>query len=224
MKLYELVGVKKFAGLDFEDVLGTMKDYTKAGQGSSAIAVKHGSRQEVIKFWIKDSGYEEFIKFVRSNPSKHFPKFLTPPKELSSFFLRHSEFPKKIKYVRMEALTPIETNSTDVRDLNRLFWLAKDAESIDDFLDKVKRREDRLFPHSMDTEELKEFSALIYKLVTEALKKKKTFLDIHYGNVMKRGSTFVIIDPFANADDMDATEDIILKLGKYKKELKKHAS
>jgi len=122
MKLFELVGVKKFADLDFKEVISSMKEYSEAGEGANAIVVKHGSRNEVIKFWLEDSAYEDFIDYVQKHPSKYFPKLYSKPKELTAFFLRPKDFPKKIKYVRMEKLEEFEEPFNGfMDDLIRIF-------------------------------------------------------------------------------------------------------
>jgi hypothetical protein len=134
VKLYELVGVKKFADLDFKEVLATMQDYKEAGEGANAIVVKHGTRNEVIKFWLEDVAYEDFINYVDNHPSKYFPKLYSKPKELTAFFLRPKEFPKKVKYVRMEELEKFkEPFAGFLKLITDLFYSVKHEEDVKDF-------------------------------------------------------------------------------------------
>lgn len=209
MKLYELVGVKKFADLDYKDVLSSMHEYKKAGEGCNAIVVKHGARNEVIKFWLEDSAYEDFIDYVQKHPSKYFPKLYSRSKELTAFFLRPRDFPKKVKYIRMEELEefnpPFPEFLSDLRQMYNQMRKSDDT-NIEDFKKMYQRFDE-------------DFIKTVYGLATSL--NAKYFVDLHAGNVMMRGKTPVIIDPMGSSKSMNITARIIRRL-QYAKNLPSH--
>jgi hypothetical protein len=222
VKLYELVGIKKFADLDFKEVLATMHEYDAAGKGANAIVIKHGARNEVIKFWLEDAAYEDFINYVDKNPSEYFPKLYSKPKELTAFFLRPKDFPKKVKYVRMEELEAFKEPFSGFVDMLRdVIYLAGQTKTFDEFT-KKRPKYDSLDRWSKFD---KEFIKVIFNFVREIdsrvshsfLSSNKHFFDIHAGNIMMRGTTPVIIDPIANNTSMDLTDPIIRGLENAKK-------
>lgn len=131
MKLYELIGIKKLADKEPEQIATWLKSEFDAGntklrplgKGSLGLAITNG--KHAWKFWMKDSGYEKFVELARSKPNPYYPKFLSPVRELPRFFKLSdsSESSKtdwsKVKYVKMELLSPY--NKTSKADEFELF-------------------------------------------------------------------------------------------------------
>src|ERR1017187_5405200 len=126
MKLCELVGVKALYNKDLEEILASLDKagMKELGRGSFAVVLKHATKPEVIKFWICDSSYDAFINYLVAHPGKFFPKLLSKPKMLSTFFNRPVAFPEKIKYVRMEELSP-STSDLDSDGIDALLKILK---------------------------------------------------------------------------------------------------
>lgn len=116
MKLYELVGVKKFKDMTRDEIgkhAQLMGGWKRLGSGA------HGHAYEkdgvVYKFWFQDAGYEAFVEFCSKNKSKFLPKFLTPVKSLPAAFAKHITAPDKIKYVKMEKLAPFNPSKSVIK-------------------------------------------------------------------------------------------------------------
>ena len=105
MKLYELTGIKKLNSLSVSDLIMYFIDnsnYLFAGNGAQAYVFIHPNNKEVIKFWMFDSAYEAFIKYVKEHQSNQFlPKIIKGINELK--FKNHT-----IKYIRMEKLKELK--------------------------------------------------------------------------------------------------------------------
>ena len=80
--------------------------YMFAGNGAQAYVFIHPNNKEVIKFWMFDSAYESFIKYVKEHQSNQFlPKIIKGINELK--FKNHT-----IKYIRMEKLKELNNSTT----------------------------------------------------------------------------------------------------------------
>ena len=225
MKLSELLGVKKFYDSTLEEVLLSMSgDYEEAGRGSFGVTLKHSSKPTVVKFWISDSSYDNFINYVAAHPSKHLPKLYSKPKELSSFFARPKEFPDKVNYVKMEKLESIR-NEADADLISFLFnQLSKmhSKKEVDTLIKSLEEYKDS--PHSewVRLEELvndlPKFLHEMFEMLHHLLN-GKNILDIHDENIMLRANgELVITDPIYNKSDMDKVESIQTALYHLKKE------
>lgn len=223
MRLLELVGVKSFYDKDLDDVIKSLeeKGHELLGRGSFGIAVKGASKPGVIKFWIEDSSYDDFVEYIQSNPSKFFPKLLSKPKKLTTFFARPEEFPDKIKYVRMEELSRLPhsliADDIELMTQNMLFRVNPYApEEMYDRLDSVARRKDTKLTNYMTKEEFLEFYEVMKKMINALVGKHKNGLDIHDENVMMRGRQVVVSDPIYNESDLSVARDIRRYLEKMK--------
>lgn len=206
MKLMELVGVKHLQNRDLEGVLKAIEAGGDKilGKGAYGIAVKN-KKGEVIKFWVEDSAYDDFIDYIQKHPSKFFPKLLSKPKELSSFFTRPVDFPAKIKYVRMEHLEPWNVKEDfDGEELEQMMKLSAKFDSEDIVLHKWKsdaklsaNKALRKVIQIIGEANLGEFYKLSHDLI-EHMTAKGHKLDIQGANLMMRGSQLVILDPVTN--------------------------
>jgi len=217
MKLLELVGVKKFYDADIEDVLKSMGTHEELGRGTFGVTLKHGTKPEVVKFWITDSSYDDFINYVLAHPYKHFPKLLSKPKMLSAFFLRTKDFPEKVRYVKMEVLQRIK-GRIDADVINDIFYGLRDdcasKKDVDEYIGRYltepnmtfnKKYLDRL---NEMVPNVPEFCHAMFDMLHHVLKGKNE-LDIHDENIMLRANgEIVITDPVYNTRDMAKADEI----------------
>ena len=225
MKLVELQGVKNQADKSLADLLADLikpgSKFQKVGSGIAAEVLLHENGL-IYKFWAQDSAYEKFISYVEKNQNDpHLPKLKSKIKELTSFFDHPEEFPKKIKYVKMEELKPINYDSkffdtkqlyiTDVIDYLGVNAADGNIKSFDLVIREFESDEEcKLSPKAV--QEIKSLSTTLTNIVKLKLAK---YLDIHSGNIMLRGNTIVIIDPAAEKKDIEFNRALRnqLKLG-----------
>jgi hypothetical protein len=108
MKIFELIGVKKFQGKTRKDVEQHAEKegkYKILGAGYAGTAVEY--KGMVYKFWSSDPPYEEFVKYALANQNNPFlPKFFSKKiNNLPAGFLdTHEDHPETIKWIKMEKL------------------------------------------------------------------------------------------------------------------------
>lgn len=250
MRLDELTGVKHLYDKQLYDLMKAItapgSKFKKAGGGAMAQVFSHADGT-TYKFWVKDKAYEKYIEYCLENQDNtHVPILYSPIKTLHSFFTRPKDFPNEIKYIKMETLKPIQEfekwkglkgnfNSVESVIYKMIYYYDNNGKYIkQDKREKIKKNTDLNFdPHFFDqydsvTPEARKQLNDTFKIVQYVKKtigKNNIRLDLHLGNIMKRGSEIVITDPMAsnkaiqyNSDIQDAIEDLAL----YKKhELKK---
>lgn len=206
MKLYELTGIKKLNSLSVSDLIMYFIDNSKymfAGNGAQAYVFIHPNNKEVIKFWMFDSAYESFIKYVKEHQSNQFiPKIIKGINELK--FKNHT-----IKYVRIEKLKELQSSSIifGVEFKNLINAIDKHIEKkgiqkiLSDydngsFLKTLNLYIDMFSIGNVDEKTIIDF----YDTYFDILKTISTdsIPDLQGDNVMLRGKTPVIIDPIAD--------------------------
>lgn len=229
MKLNELLGVKAHREKDLlgvlADISGEGSKFKPAGSGIAARVFVHNDGI-VYKFWAKDSEYEKFIDFVASNQDdKHLPKLKSKVKELTTFFKHPEKFPKKIKYVKLEQLTPTRYEDqfpgAKIYTLDVLNAIEAELKSgkkdVKNVIEELSEDEGSwLKPQSVA---LVKSLFLTVEKILKAFPEKKA-LDLHSGNVMKRGDEIVLIDPVAGKDDIVFNKELRLQIRELSKALK----
>jgi hypothetical protein len=216
MLINELVGVKKFKDMTATDVLQLLsKNYTSfkdvklLGQGSNGAAVK--IKNDVWKFWMVDSAYEEYVRYCQHNEGNKFlPKFLSNIKKIPAFFIRHEDAPKYVKCIKVEELEPLgyandvkfKLNTGKFITLEHVINAADkltDSEVGDNFryATALSAGADR----KIEATDLSQDLILLMKTLDE-IRNLNHFLDLHGGNFMYRDKQLVILDPIANHDDL----------------------
>lgn len=224
MRLDELLGVKALYDKDLDGI----KDSIKAagskimGEGSFAITIKSVTSPGVIKFWIDDSSYDTFIEYIQGHPSRFFPKLLSKPKKLTSFFTRPEQFPEKVSYVRMEELEPLEKSDFGIADFLsgnfiRRYLSPGDYDELNDdqLVEKFEefetseRPEIKKFLDSIGgtKKDFLEFCKTVKGLIRSTVNGRNR-LDIHEGNIMMRNGRLVITDPLFNKKDYNNAENL----------------
>lgn len=239
MKLYELTGVRALRDKDLtqllNDISGEGSKFKKAGEGVAAQVLVH-SDGTIYKFWAKDSGYESFIEFVEKNKDNpHLPKLKSKVKELSSFFKKPESFPEKIKYVKMEKLTPIkyhtlfEDSKIAIVDVIRMIYFGatgkyhrseiKPEDALDWILNNLiqDNKGQELSKKALDI--VNSLFKTIQKMNNDIPDFKKFGNDMHHDNIMLRGETIVITDPLADDKEVDFNSNLRFQIDKLNKEL-----
>ena len=225
MRLSELLGVKKFYDSTVEDVLHSIAgDYQEVGRGSFGVTLKHSSKPTVVKFWVSDSSYDDFINYVATHPSKYLPKLYSKPKELSSFFTRPKNFPEKVHYVKMEKLEKLK-NDDDADMISTIFGELSNfhnKKDVDHLIEQLEEAKDNEYSEWSRLENLvDDIPNFLYEMfeMLHHLLNGKNNLDIHEENIMQRANgELVITDPIYNIKDFNSVKDIKTALYHLKKE------
>lgn len=207
MKLLELTGVKALKDKDVTQLIHDLSSgdskFKKAGAGVAAQVFVHEDGT-IYKFWVKDSAYEKFVEFIEKNSSNpHLPKLKSKVKELTAFFKKPEHFPDKVKYVKLEKLTPItdDTKFTGARHLIAIDVITSIVNAIE-LKDDLGTLIAELEEEEGDDLEKPTIAAIagIFETYQKLLKYpgvSKLNLDTRSANIMKRGNVLVIIDPVA---------------------------
>jgi hypothetical protein len=192
MKLSELTGVKQYLKPDanVHDVLKE-KGYSPVGRGMYATVYDHPELPYVLKiFKVEDHAYLNFVRMVKKHNNPHFPKFRGLPMRI----------PNTEYYgIRMERLAEWGPNSASILD-RALVHISGIVDDLPDWrkifdqpYDEETKRSLRVFfqrwPKFLD--------ALILLQEFEQ-STREVYFDLHFQNIMKRGNTPVITDPFSS--------------------------
>jgi hypothetical protein len=218
MKLYELLGVKKYQHMSMDQLASFFEKesgYTYLGTGNFAWVFKHPTKDEALKFWVEDAAYDSFVDYARSHSGDpHLPKIYTPIRQISTFHKRLEGFPEKFKYVRMELLTHVHSqdmeNPTSLTEaFNRLDYLTTRIKSVKQVRDP-KTKEMNAYKMLAETwggtvpEKILDLLESAYKLPISSVDR----LDLHIGNIMSRDGQLVLADPVFNNESVESWEEI----------------
>lgn len=164
---------------DANEVLNN-SGYEQIGRGHFAkIYAKRGADHVLKLFASYDSAYIQFVNMTIQNPNIHFPKFKGKMMKITDTYYA----------IRMEKLSPLSVNNLD----QSILKLMKEYinHQVDDSF--------RPFPRMETMSRLEKMQPGIIEacdVVAELLKQGGAIsLDLHSGNIMKRGNTIVITDP-----------------------------
>lgn len=243
MKLDELLGVKKFYDKHLDDVKKAFVSngslYKKLGSGATATAYAQGD-EYVYKFWLMDTAYEKYVDYCLDNQDNpHVPVLYSDIKNLHSFFARTSDFPDKIRYIKMERLTPLKDNTkwpgvTAKNSKNKFYTYVEtiidfilesiqtgdDINSISDF--KKEMFNDPTVEIDVSDKAWKDMYE-IFKIMLDLFHTMDYHADYHAGNIMMRGDTVVITDPYCDDESIELSDDIAGAMYKLSFQLKKKA-
>ena len=220
MKLFELVGVK---GQKDKDLLQLIKDldevkFKKAGEGAAAQVFEVNGM--IYKFWAKDSAYEKFIEFVEKNQDNpHLPKLKSKVKEIRTFFKKPQGFPDTIKYVKMEKLDPITyhekihgTKNVFIVDIIKEIYYSIDHKSEFREVESLAKEAEGSKLSDQSLKEIKGLYDTFVQMYDKIPGINKMLVDLHAGNMMKRGNTIVITDPLIDTKDLEFNETMARQL------------
>jgi hypothetical protein len=181
--------------------------WTILGSGLNGTVAQHPKKPYVLKLFTRDQRYQKFIKFVEQNQgNKHLPVINKNLRQIPD---------TPMYYIRMERLIPISEQDLWTKYQPEMLYLTllgikNDIDISNPDEDNIKTILNNLH---MGTNILRkvDFSALwaalnksprpswvdiSRKLVDFAYANDIDFLDTHNENLMLRGNTLVITDPF----------------------------
>jgi hypothetical protein len=200
MLLTEIKNFPEKHDATFTDALNQFieKHGVKKFEGGQATVIDRGSH--VWRVWFDDPGYERFLVYVEAHKGNKFlPKILSKVREEPTQFKRMPKG-KTIKYVKIEKLTdPGLSILTDA--LDTLYFAsippAKLPDTVEDLAEMSMTL--KMQPHSdAEHEEIRDEILKhkdFFKVVLDLMKNHDAN-DLTSGNIMLRGSTPVITDPF----------------------------
>jgi hypothetical protein len=157
--------------------------WTLLGRGSEGAVAEHPTKNYVLKIWPTSSLYTRFVQLVQRYPNPHFPRFSKVMKALSG---------TQFSYVRMEKLTKV-TDYDLVVSMPEC-WCA---------VAEIYKRVGVALPgwidqnhQEIDCTNISPDAKQVVRLMTAQLKKIGPRLDLHPVNIMRRGNTWVITDPY----------------------------
>lgn len=210
MRLYEVLGkIDELQGIgrlkakiepytQWHDVKEFLNDlgWVQFGDGNWSMVFKKTGINYIIKVFNNDSCYLAFINFAQNNSSPHYPKFRGKIMKVAG-----TDF----MAVRMETLSPLLDK--EYLDPGFAAWIYQEYQfrknrRINGILNSVfglslDRRE--ALPKIKDEAEAWAFRNKSFAEALSNLKsvQGKCYVDLHQDNFMKRGNTWVVIDPFS---------------------------
>lgn len=179
------------------------------GEGIEATVAEHPKRIYVLKIWPKGSNYEHFVEFVQENQSNpHVPRFSRYARAVPG---------TKYMYVRMEKLSHIPHTKLIKSYPAELIWIYAIGVKnnitslsgnpwyfVSDQMDRFGIKVDANTDLETDLKEVWEkfgfpspsWIEICENLIRAAQQHGISRFDLHGENVMTRGQTLVITDPW----------------------------
>lgn len=182
MLLNELMGYRS-SGKTIKAILQELiaNGKIEVNSGLMAVTIAPKDKPYVYRIWTQDRGYELFLEYLEENPDNpHLVKVLSPVRELTINYLGTKKV--DVKVVKLEKLTPLSP---------------EERRFMEEYLQTMRRVWS--FSGKKPTYITKKFEQTVNAIMGEDVG-NAAFEDLHEGNVMKRGKTMVIIDPFADAN------------------------
>jgi len=145
------------------------------GSGYWSKVFSHPSKPYVLKIFMDDTNYLEYLQIVKANQSNpHVPKIIGRPAKISS----------TVNAVRLEKLTPVTGEDDPIFEKYVDPSLSPDMYNAFDIDGDNKEFAEKNHP-----EWVKLLNAI------QPIIDIGGDMDLHHGNIMKRGNTLVLIDP-----------------------------
>lgn len=184
MLLKELAGYKSLASdRSIKEVIEELvaKGKIKVNTGLMAATIEPKDKPYVYRVWTRDRGYDIFLEYLEENPNNpHLVKVLSKVREIDVNF-KDSNI-KKINVVKLEKLSPLNNKEYDL---------------LEKFFDQMHYT--RSYSGDRPTILTKKFEQTVNSLASERLGNDANH-DLFANNIMKRGETLVIFDPFVDAN------------------------
>ena len=190
MNLSELEITRRLKNIRGNNMIGSqLQDVVYAhgwkllGRGSEASVAEHPQKGYVLKIWPTNSLYTKFVEMVQKHPSPHFPRFSKIMKQIPG---------TRFNYVRMEKLAKI-TEYDILIEMPECFCALKEL------FTKTRIPPPHFIETNMKKVECSRLSPAAQQainLMAAQVQKIGPRLDLHPANIMRRGSTWVITDPY----------------------------
>lgn len=203
MVLKELTGIKNRLDSSMEELIikGIQKNYKLIGNGSFGMVFDNPIKSnEVIKIWVNDPGYEAFLEYAMKHPTDNLIKVF----KLGKLNLKFKKKNVTLKYARIEKLTKKQLfnrfgNDKNGFELNdAIYFLEEYGLKTKSITDLIKAA-NKFFNPTNIKDELLPDDLIQFLIICFNLHKaigKGFELDIVQRNIMTRGNTFVIVDPY----------------------------
>ncbi len=206
MLLTELTGLKNIHDKTLSAIIQNLivNGKYKQHQGAYALVLEPPDKDYVYRAWTNDKGYDKFLEYVRANENKYLIKLIGKTVKLPLFFKHNSSMPESINVQRIEKLVPIKSRLVIETISSCNLFLQKFAKPNAKFDDMVYDAVNSTHDHEELVQEFmldnKSFFQEYLKIGLWAKSQSTLGIDMHANNVMLRGNTFVITDPFVNGN------------------------
>lgn len=199
MRLDELTGIKHLQrttrdSMGLGELMTKVRNagYTVLGIGGFGFVAQHANGYVLKVFKTNDLGYKEFFEYCKRHPeNQHLPKFISP--EIRNFNQQYA-------FVRLEKLTDINIEQEPYKSLERILIDLFDAPttSIEDFFAYFEKEIQSPEDKALLSDNYNFFRTIfdLKRLADNTRKIDFDLIGIEY-NIMLRGDTPVITDPFA---------------------------
>lgn len=199
--IQELLGIKKYT-------VDTVADFLNRKIAAGEITVRWGSfsfvvipenADHVYKVWTHDDGWWEYLEYINDHSdNEHLLKIESRLKKIKFTFKRPQDFDADLYVAKIEKLQELETNEEAYEQVKALMLFLRkhnihkltkeDVPSIQEWI--------------LKNQSVKPPAASFIETVIDVLKSSIiSDSDFHTGNVMLRGKTLVITDPYYVPDN-----------------------
>ena len=177
------------------------RGWKKLGGGSYGLVFSHKDYPYVLKFYTeKDVCYDLFVRLCQKINNPHFPKFKGKPIKIGKYKAVRIENLTRLPYAEYVDNLPLLAAKLRILDYinpaRSIFTAVKNDLGIDD-MEEQSKKIDELYDQFK--KEQPEFAKAL--MILKKVLPNNCDIDLHDGNFMKRGKTWVIIDPAAPLDD-----------------------
>lgn len=196
MILQELLGIKKYTDDTITAFLNRMvrDKKIKVRNGSFAFVVIPEDTAYVYKVWTHDDGWWEYLEYIGDHPNnEHLLRTKGRIKKIKFTFKRPEDFDTDLHVIKLEKLAELETNDEAYGQVRGLMLYLRKYD-----VHKLNKED---IPEIQAWIQEKEFvkppPASFIETVLDVLQSSAiSSNDFHTGNVMLRGNTLVITDPY----------------------------
>lgn len=111
MLLTELIGIKKYHDFEYHEILKKLSQEAGVewiGSGKYGIVLSNPSWDYVIKVFENDPYYMDFVNYVTTHKSRHYPKIVKKPIKMRSFYKRRKKNLNETFFIcKIEKLYPL---------------------------------------------------------------------------------------------------------------------
>jgi hypothetical protein len=195
MKINELTGIKNYPKANFIHSLENFlifRGFIKIGSGFNSVAFL--GKTSVLKIFQQDKSYENYITLLKLTPNEY--KVYTP--KITA--VRNYPPNPEIKFIKIEKLEKFKSNISNSKTFKEIFKLYnipnKKYKTLNALKNDIKNDEHY---NLNDIKFLKQFPIEFINFVIWLYynKNDKNYWDLHNNNIMLRGNTPVVIDPYS---------------------------
>lgn len=194
--LKELIGYKKHSSVDIADFLnaGIRDGKIKVRSGNFAFVVIPTDADFVYKVWTHDQGWWEYLEYLNDHPgNEHLLKVKSRIKKIKYTFKRPQDFDTDLYVLKLEKLQELETNDEAFKQIDA-FMLYLNYNNVHGL---TKDDVPRIQKWILEKHNVQPPPASFIETVIDVLKSSViSDHDFHSGNVMLRGNTLVLTDPY----------------------------